>query len=193
MTTIITRLKPGSADWQMLQDLCLFMYLDGECYAFAIALHQGLGWPLIGVMDGEVIRHAGVRDPDGMLHDARGTVPEEELGHPFGLPQPYDLREITEKDLHGASGPPEARAHRVGSARRVAETLWPDLPWRESLEARMRAFVDALESLSREHGLWIRSPTPANLPVIAVGDDAEGGYKIDPVLASSSFTIDRFY
>lgn len=182
-------------DWQTLHDLCLSMYLDGECYAFAIALHQGLGWPLAGLMDGEIIRHAAVWGPDGMLHDARGAIPVEEVGHPFGLTWPYDIRAITEGDIRGESTAPESRTYRVNNARRTAEALWPDLPWRESLEARVRAFVDELEELSRKHECWIRSPTPANPPIIAIGngDGDESGYTISQVLGSPSFTLDRFF
>ena len=45
MTTQIHELNAESLD--VLHQQCLAIYLDGECYAFATALHEGLGWPMM--------------------------------------------------------------------------------------------------------------------------------------------------
>ncbi len=193
MPTIIHKIHPETIDWRILRDLCLSLYLDDECYAFATALHQGLDWPILGLMNGEEIRHAVVQDPDGVLHDARGPLTEEELGDPFAVFPPYDLRPITMDDLRRKGEPSIVREGSVRNARKLAEMLWPELPWIGSLAARVRAFADELEALSRKHKLWIRASVPAVPPIIADGDDAESGYLVNPVSSTLSFTIDRFY
>lgn len=57
MPTITCR-SEDPEDVETLHALCLSTYLDGECYAFATALHEGLGWPIIGLMHNGEIRHA---------------------------------------------------------------------------------------------------------------------------------------
>ena len=85
MSTVIHPLKESSEDYRILHDLILMTYLDGECYAFAVALHQGLGWPIIGLMQEHgIIRHAVVQAPDNQYLDARGFVEESQLSSPFG-------------------------------------------------------------------------------------------------------------
>ena len=167
MTTVIKRLE--QEDLGFLHEMCRSIYLEGECYAFATALHRGLGWPMVGIMDfidstdKKVIRHVAVKSPDEILYDARGVVSDEELGVPFDLHSPYEMRTVTEDELVRDRETAEVRERSIRMAQKFAETLWPNLPWKESFESRVKAFADALESLSREHELWIRSPVPASL------------------------------
>lgn len=192
---IRTLYEEDTESTEALRDMCVQTFLDGECYAFATALHEGLGWPMIGLMDGDVIRHVAVQSPDGKLYDARGLIKEEEfgLGGPFGLRPPYDLRRVSVGDLVRTGEPSEFRARTVRRARMVAEAIWPELPWQDSFATRVTAFANELEALSRKHGLWIRSPVPAAAPVLAIGDDAEGGYKLRPTADGTTFTIDRYF
>ena len=192
MTTLVQHLKQGSEDWNFLHDLFLQIHLDGECYALAIALYEGLGWPIMGLMEGEVIRHAAVLSPDGRFFDARGFVSEQEFGRPFGKTAPYDLRTVSPEQLTREGEPEERKAGVVASARRMAETLWPELPWKTTGVARLIAFADALELLCRRHGLWIRGPYPTMRPVLAVGYDDEGGYCLEAMADGQTFTIDRY-
>lgn len=196
MPTIISALlEEDSESHEILRDTCIRIFLDGECYAFAIALHKGLGWPMIGLMDGDVIRHVTVQRPDGKMHDARGFIKEEKfgLGCPFGLKPPYDLKEVTIDDLVRIGEPLEVRANTVRRARMIAEAIWPELPWLDNFATRVTAFANELEALSRKHGLWIRSPVPAAAPVLAIGDNDEGGYKLRPTVCGTTFTIDRYF
>ena len=190
MTTIVKPLENIARD--PLHQMCLNMFLDGECYAFAIALHQGLGWPIIGLMEGNVIRHALIKQRDA-LRDARGTMVKEEalLGAPFGHKPPYDLQLITVADL--TERRPVAEMS-IKLARRLAESIWPELPWKDSAESRATAFIDELEALSRKHGIWIRSPYATTRPLLAPSDNKdEGGYVLTFTNDGVAFTFDRYF
>lgn len=188
MPTILRTLEAKKEDRESLHDMCLSIFLDGECYAFAMALSQGLGWPMVGLMQDEIVLHACVRSPDGRLHDVRGFVSEKEFAKPFRKP-PYELREITESDLR-AIRPVHVRA--IAYTRRMAETIWPDLPWINSSAAKAIAFADELETLCRKHGFWITGGVPANPPRLFVTGDDEGGYELRPTLDGLAFTINRY-
>lgn len=179
--------------YETLHGLCLSVFLDGECYALAIALNRGLAWPMIGLMNGDEIRHVAVLSPDGRLHDARGYIFEKEFGQPFDLPGQQIIKVVTEKDLIIDGEPDMVRENTILMARKIAESLWPELPWKDTFASRVSAFADELENLSRKHKLWIRSPVPASLPVIAVGDDDEAGYDLRPTHDGMTFTIERYF
>ena len=193
MPTLILRSEDPD-EIETLRALCLSTYLDGECYAFATALHEGLGWPIIGLMHNGEIRHALVQDPEGLLHDVRGVIRKEaHVGQPFDLLPPYDLRQVTVADLVREGEPDYMRAHSVRMARRLAEAIWPELPWKESFAKRVVAFANEFETLCRKHGLWIRASVPASAPLIALGEDDEGGYQLRPTVDGMTFTIDRYF
>jgi hypothetical protein len=187
MATFVEKLK--EKDRTSLIGMFGSIFLDGECYAFAIALHQGLGCPLIGLMEGDVIRHAGVRCPNGGIRDVRGELTEDNFGDHF-LSAPHLIRDISIDELYLTRPIDEISIMR---ARRLAEAAWPDLPWIQSLAKNMKAFTDELEKLSRKHGIWIRSCVPASPPHLSYGDDAESGYELLPALDGGGFTINRSY
>ncbi len=193
MPTIVFRHDEDQESAEILRGHCMPTYLNGECYAFATALHEGLGWPILGLMIGTEIRHAVVQDPEGFFHDARGRITEEELGSPFGLVPPYDIREVTVADLVREGEPDYVRAHSVRLARRLAEAIWPELPWKDSIAIRIASFADELEALCRRHQLWIRAPVPAAAPVIALGDGDESGYQLRRIAGGLTFTIERYF
>lgn len=173
-----------------LQEMCGGMFLDGECYAFAIAFHRLTGWQMVGLMMGNLIRHAAVRNPSGVLFDARGPVSEEKFGKLFGARPPYDLQEIEEKDLLDTRPIMEMNIRR---ASKWIESLWPDLPFVSGDRLRVRKFAEELEALSRKHGFWILGPYPATPPLLAEGpDEGEGGYVIRMTDEGNMFTINRF-
>ena len=185
MTTIFKELDTESHE--ALHDIYEGMFLHGECYAFAIALSRGTGWPMVGFMQGDVVWHAGVRRPDGMLHDVRGAVCAEEFGRPFDTPSPL-LIPVSEDMLRAIKPIGEMI---IATASRIAQALWPDLPWKtDTLVVRVQAFAAALEKLCREHGFWIRGATPGSSPMIAVSGDDEGGYVLEP--NGFMYTIDRY-
>lgn len=189
-----TRTLPlNEADRRVVHRCFLTGFLHGECYAFAIALHEGLGWPIVGLMVGDVIYHAAVKDPEGRLFDARGFVPEMEFGMPFGVRPPFTLHEMSPHELDRDGEPEERRAHLIQLARQYAETAWPELPWKDASVQRIKAFCDALEQVCRRHGLWIRAPYPAARPVITTEDGKEGGYEIQPTVNNSEFTLNRYF
>jgi hypothetical protein len=188
MPTILHRLDEKPEDRRLLHDLCLGIFLEGECYAFAIALHQGLGWPMVGLMMNGTIWHAGVRNPFGGIRDVRGNLSEEEFcGHFGGLPS--EIREIDIKELYAQRPISDLSILR---ARRCAELLWPDIEWRTTTYLRVCAFAEELESLSRKYGFWIASAVPTATPLLFKGHGDEGGYEVRPTVDGTAHTINRY-
>lgn len=174
---------------QRFRDLCEGMFLKGECYAFAIALHQGLGWPIVGLIDSDnAVRHALVRKPRSrLLYDARGPVTSRRVGAIFKLTSPYKLLPIEEQGLRDIRPIGEES---IARARQMAEVLWPVLPWKNSLQARAQVFATELEILSRKHGLWIRATNPTQAPILTPEWGGEAGY-ILRVRDDGLYAIDR--
>ena len=176
---------------RVLCEISFATYLHGGCYYFALALHEGLGWPLVGLMKNGRIDHAAVRSPSGKFCDVRGFTSENKFGKPFGYTPPHDIRDITSQNLMRSEELGIIRDQNVQRARQVAEALWPKLPWKDSLAARVAAFAEGLEALSRRHKLWVRSAIPTARPLIAKGEDDEAGYELHPTVDGITFTIDR--
>ena len=188
MATIFHNLDQNPEDHEMLHDMYRGIFLEGECYAFAIALNQGLGWLMVGLMKGDVIWHAGVRAPDGRIHDVRGFVTDGEFGGHF-LSPPFNIREIAIDELY-ATRPVEEYA--IKKARQLAEVLWPDLPWVSTHAMKVKAFADELEALSRKDGLWICGGVPAEPARLFSGGGDEGGYLVRPTVDGLTYTINRY-
>lgn len=183
--------KPDKEVMEFMRDICRSMFLDGECYAFAVALHRGLSWPIFGLMRNNEIRHAFLRPAnvsDDVFFDARGYIEEEKLGKPFGLDQPYELRQIEEKDLYTKR---PILDNYINKARQFAEIVWPKLDWKGGTRAdKILAFAKELEALSREHGLWIRAAFPGALPLLAGGcGDESYSFKLMP--DGLTYSVDR--
>lgn len=193
MPTKIHTLGEQESDWDILHNLAIDTFLDGECYAFARALHEGLGWPLVGLMEGDTIRHALVREPNGNLRDVRGVVTLEDCCRAFCLPFPAVTRNICITALKRKDEPSERVSVMTLRARRMAETLWPDLPWRNRSMSKAEAFADELESMCRRHGLWLHPMFPNSPIVISEECESELGYSLKPAINGSSFTIDRYF
>ena len=192
MTILIERL--GKEADEFLRQMCKGIYLDGECYAFAIALHRRIGWPIVGLLDDETVRHAVVSCDslhiDDEYFDARGGVVEVDLGRPFEMRPPYNLQYVTEEDLFAIRPIQDASIHR---AARMAELLWPDLPWKNSWVSKIRAFAEDLESVSRKHGLWIRTAVPGSPPMLAEAGGDESGYLFRPTDDSMTYSVNRYF
>ncbi|MEK7083372.1 MAG: hypothetical protein AAB972_04310 [Patescibacteria group bacterium] len=188
MSTILK--KFSTEDHDHLHAMCKGIFLDGECYAFALALHRNIGWPLIGLMQGLIIRHAAVQSQQNFYYDARGVITKESFGSPFFLKPPYELRIITEADLY-AVRPIQERS--IDLAWRMAQALWPELPWKVTTHAKeVLAFMDDLEKISRAHNVWIRSPFPGCPPVLSRGDGSENGYVVSPTSDGMAYVFDRY-
>ena len=183
-----TVLKPLASEFvEALHSLCIGMYLDGQCYEFAIALHRKAGLPMIGLIERNIIRHVLVRDTDGSLRDTRGKVELADVGKPFGVLQPYELRDISEADILKVRPVREAD---IVTAVRLAELVWPDLPWNGEAK-KMIAFTQELEALSRRHGIWIRAAYPTAMPVLSEAFGEEAGYVITPTANAGGYLLDR--
>lgn len=190
-----TRIRTADHDTQdFLQELIRETYLDGQCYKLAIALHRGLGWPLVGLIqaDQDVMRHAAVYHPNGALFDARGEVTEEEFMAPFGPGKVVPL--ATEFHVRHLNRPIPELA--IMTAGKLAMSVWPDLPWTEYTYLNsMMAFLAGLEALCREHGFWLRDSAglgsaPALWPSVAVAEGDESGYKL-AATGVGSYVINR--
>lgn len=57
-------------------------YVSGTCQAFAVALHDHLGWPIARVAQG---MHMAVQRPDGHLVDFMGTFTVRDLHRRYGV------------------------------------------------------------------------------------------------------------
>lgn len=191
MPTVMQSLRRADREgFKCLREMCVQTFLHGHCYEFAAALNEGLGWPMIGFMHQDTVFHVGVLTPKGMLFDVRGPVYEERFGEPYGLRGPLALQQVTLENLRAIR---PVTDEGIGSARRMAEILFPRLPWKESHASKVLKFVDELEALSRKHGLWIRAPFPAQPPIIEKGDDAEAGYLIQQSSTGPAFSMDRMF
>ena len=206
MATIVHRLEEG--DWQRLREMHEGEFLHGKCFIFARALHQGLGWPLVGLFIRETIAerigstsstgwvesivHCGVRTPKGLIFDIRGFLSEDEFAKLYVKPHvkpPYDIREISENDLKG-SGTSSVATYEIQRARRIAEALWPELPWLgETRTSKDIAFANELEALCRKHNKWIRIPLELYAPQLQEGDGSEGGYTLRQMISGFGHTI----
>ena len=60
-------------------------YVSGTCGAFAIALHDATGYPIIGI-NGSF--HLAVRKPDGKIVDFMGEFSLEEITERYGMLNP---------------------------------------------------------------------------------------------------------
>lgn len=57
-------------------------YVSGTCGAFAIALHDITGWPIVGINGG---MHLAVRSPDGMILDYMGLSKDKAVLRRYGM------------------------------------------------------------------------------------------------------------
>ncbi len=181
-----------SDDRKLLHGETIGVFLDGECYAFAIALHRGLSLPMVGLIVDGVIRHAAVKLREDVYFDSRGEISLREFGAPFARP-PYAIQAITEEDLRNVRPVPEQT---IALARRRAESLWPDLSWENSAQDRVLSFATELEELSRKQGIWIRSPFPAARPMLAFytdEDDEKVTYTLYETCSSTAYSIERTF
>ncbi len=182
--------KLTAQDFEALHITAKGLFLHGQCYEFAIAIHRATGWSLVGLMKESVIEHAGVRGHDGLIYDSRGANTSEDFSKEFNL-TPDNVQTIVEKDLYATRKIFEGS---IRLASRIAQSLWPELPWRpNTLHSRMIAFMEDLERLSYDHNLWIRSTIPGCRPVISEGDDLEGGYFFSPTVTASAYVMDRYF
>lgn len=190
MPTVLHTLKDADPEaWESLQEMHSG-FLHGECYAFAIALHRGLGFDLIGLIDNDgVIQHAMVADPDGVLRDIRGRVSKEEATAPFSV---ATIRTIEEEALYRTRGIIHDRT--IAAARKVAETLWPELPWESTAVQKVKEFTDELEALCRKHGLLVWGAIPAQPPLISpLDEELFQGYSVTPTIHGTTFILKRTY
>lgn len=197
MPTLLVPLSQNSEEHQVLHDAYASIFLEGECYAFALALSEGLGWPLVGLIKAydenlkrsDVVWHTGVRAPDGKIHDVRGLLSEEVFAAPF-LPPPLTIREVTKEELY-ATRPIDDLS--IAQARRLAEALWPELPWTSTADMHATAFADELEALSRKYNLWICGSVPADPPRLYAAGGEEGGYRLHKTTGGMAHTITRYF
>ena len=183
--------KPDKEIMEFMRDVCKSMFLDGECYAFAIALHRDLDWPIFGLMRDNKIRHAFLRPANvhgDIFFDARGYVAKEKLCKPFGIEQPCELRQIEEKDLYFNR---PILSNSIDKARQFAEIIWPDLPWKEGTRAdKILTFAKELEALSKKHNLWIRASFLGTPPLLSEGCGDES-YSLKIMADWFTYSIDR--
>lgn len=176
-------------------------YLDGQCYEFALALHRYAGLPIIaleqtagfGGRRDPVIVHAVAELPPGFageLIDARGYIYRHQLNEPFGIPEHLRrIREATEEELFAIRMIQDSHIER---AARLAEALWPELPWKNSEAAKRIAFLEELEALSRRHGFWLSRGVPGTLIHIREAFGEEKGYELRHTDDGLGFITDRF-
>lgn len=167
-------------------------YLHGSCYELAWALHEGLGWPLYGLTGPDGYEHAfvGVPEEPETFYDARGQITAADVFGTFARRNNEEIRDITTADLEAVR--PVLR-HSIDSARKMAEAVWPDLPWQNSHAAQMQAFLEDLERLCRKHGVFLREPYPASAPILYPMDGEEAGFRAQPLGMGDQFALRRSF
>jgi hypothetical protein len=126
---------------------------------------------MTGLLGHGTVVHAGVRSPKGRFYDVRGCVREVDIGEPFGIPEVRcTFKPVTEEDLQIIQ---PIHEHAIAMARKLAEALFPELPWESTQETKILRFLEELEDVSRRHGLWVRSPYPAARPVLEPTGEGE--------------------
>lgn len=166
------------------------VFLEGECYAFAVALQRLTGFEMVALKtEAHPTRHAAVRDQAGRLYDARGFVSEAAFGIPFGVSPPYDLWVVTLEELRAIR---PVHDYTIERAEMFIETTRPELVRFPTVRTRqIIAFLDGLEVLSRQHGLWIRSRLPMVPPYLAeaYGDEAGCSWKTNAFGSAPTLTV----
>ncbi len=168
-------------------------FVQGECFAFAIAVHEGTGLPLVGIECGGKIVHAGVRIADGRFFDGRGYVPEDKVaGWQFREIGPgYTIVPVTKERLY------EIREGKIFpntivTASQLAQVGYPELPWNEACFVnRVKAFAHELEKLSRKHGFYITPFNEKAPPVIWPCEDDVWEYSVSPGLSGGQYFLRR--
>ena len=170
------------------------VYLDNHCYSLALALREGLGWPLKGLKQKDgVIRHAFVQDPkDQHFWDARGRVSPEEIEYPFREDGPFELVDVSRQELTSSS---KVTAESIMAARNRAEILWHDLSWEPGPTNDMIMFMTRLQQLSEEFGIWVSSFKPKSPPILYFDDGEDGPphYKVQPTSDGLYWTAERAF
>jgi hypothetical protein len=178
---------------ETLHQIAAVTYLDGKCYAFAIALNRGLRWPMLGLMvpGCTAPRHVAVYcSLDQKIYDVRGGFEQHDphFGKVFGAAPPYTLKSVSEDDLRKVVPVEE---NTIATARKFAEAIWPEYPWISSMARRVKAFANDLEKISKKHGVYLRAPYPGVKPIVGDLYGDEEGYTIRPTDDGIAFTIDR--
>ena len=171
-------------DWLSLHGIATSIYLDGQCYEFAMALHRGLGWPMVGLIENDVIRHALVASSERLFWDALGCVTKKKVGEPFNIRIPT-LKPIDENKLRKVR---PILDNDIEIASLFAEALWPNLPWQKNtFRRRTMDFLKELTSLCRRHKIWIRAPFPAAQIVLGNYYGNEKGFIASPTMDGQYF------
>jgi hypothetical protein len=113
-------------DEAIARDIIRRNYLSGDCQAFALALHDHLGLPIVALMGG---LHVAVQCPDGTLMDYAGQTTLAKMGRRYGWTAPTVTpwtREDALAHLIGDEDNPEDPWSDLAIARfvRVTEDRW---------------------------------------------------------------------
>lgn len=175
MATHIVPPDLSSEDARREREAMQYAYTHGSCVAFAAAMHQITGWEILAL--DEKLTHVGVRNPDGVIWDARGPVTPEEFAGPFGDTIPEEFPIISWEHLRGAC----PGIDHLPAAQRHASRMFPKLPHLPTSDrSRNLAFMDAVESLSRTRDYWIVAQQRSSLttwPIISEAFGEEVGYR----------------
>jgi hypothetical protein len=172
-----------------LWELAKSRFLNGECDAFAIALHRGLGWHLYALRTRDnPYRHVFVRSTPGECYDVRGSVPLTQISQGIGLEQNYSVVATTERDLIEVAKTQEGS---IATALQMAQAMWPDLQWLPNTTLRKtEMFVVELEALLRKHGLGMCLPNMGvNLETLE--DPGDTHYYFTPIRCGGKFSLRR--
>ncbi len=181
--------KLGEEEAESVSRMIEAMYLEGNCYEFALGIHRDTGLPIIGLVNDGTVWHVGIRYTDGRFFDARGFVEESEIEVPFRKQGPFEIRIVAIDELLASR---EISGEGAARASMLVQALHPDFPWRESvLINRIRLFMEALEGLCKTHGLMIRAPFQTTRPIIDVAYGDEKGFSMSPIPIGGGYFFDR--
>lgn len=169
-------------------------YFWGESAIFAKMLHDAFGWPLVGMVVGKLVRHAGVRHPDGTILDSRGFhVTDEDFAAAFVDEQPdYVVQDIEPEDIrevHNVTGLAKNRA------RIAAQHILPNLSWptHKRYSVRMTNLASAIERVSAQYGYRLQLASSAGEPpriLLVPSNGEECTYALTPEGADGVYALE---
>jgi|SRR3989344_3186498 len=137
------------------RDKLVNRYFWGESAIFAKMLHDVFSWPLVGIVVGKLVRHAGVRHPAGTILDSRGFhETDEDFAAAFVDEQPdYVVRDIEPDDIREHHNVTRLAKDR---ARIAAEHILPGLPWPERSAKKVCTLAFAIARILEDNGYRLK-------------------------------------
>ena len=200
MTKVNKLVPPSDFERKFLQEqLDMFYIGKGTNHlSVALALSRGLNANIrLLNKDGELV-HSFVEDGRGQCYDASGCCDEAEVKKKFcneadWPPEHIDTDGFVSHFEHTfvVHTLLESHATKVGL---ILETLYPNWPWEKPPSSRVEKYLEGLAELSRQHGLWLVTPSAGLRPQVGFAHEEEAlGYTAALTEVGSGLLLSRVY